>query len=103
MSTRFVERDACVRAPELLARIGIERLHVLFFALLALNEQAATGDCGGRVAFAQTLDFPDQRWSAFRPGFEQAGLGGDAIAIRSAPLGPIISPHEGSEKEAEED
>ena len=100
MSARFPERDARVGAPQLLAGVRIERQHVLFVAVLALNEEAAIGNRGGRVALAEAVDFPDQRRPALRPRVKQAGLRGDSIAVRTAPLRPVGGPGEGAEKQA---
>ena len=65
------------------------RWFVLLIAALALREQAPTRDGKGRVAFAEALRFPDQRRPPGGPGFQQSGLGRNAIALRSTPLRPV--------------
>ena len=81
--------------PNFLAVIEIERGHehtalaVLFGG--ALGEDAPVGDGDAGHAAAQALGAPSQWRAIAGPFFEQTRLGRDAVAVRAAPLRPLLA------------
>ena len=55
---------------------------------VAHGEDPAIGDRHAGESATQARSFPGQRRAAFGPLVEQAGVGRDAVAMRTAPAGP---------------
>ena len=75
--------------PELVAGFDVQRDHEFLVPPLALGVHPAIDDGERGVADAEAADFPENLGSAGGPGGEKAGFGGDSVAIRASPLGPI--------------
>ena len=61
--------------------------------MVADDVEAALESHDGGEASAQAADFPGERGAFFGPFVEEVFLGGDAVAVGAAPLGPVAGVH----------
>lgn len=79
--------------PEGLAVLGGKGTDALaFFVTVEVSGgvEDAIGDGDGGEAFAGTFNIPEELGRAFFPVLDDASFGGEAVAVRTAPLGPVF-------------
>ena len=84
-----LENLADLRRPKLLAILDAHGDELLAAVADAHGEELAAHDGIAGVTEPGIFENPELLRSAFRPGFQQALLGADVIAVRPAPLGPV--------------
>ena len=84
------EPAAVRRLPDLLAGRGVERDDVLLVAARAERVEPAAGGRKRRVAVAGPRRLPRKRRAAGWPGLQQPCFRRTPVAVRPAPLGPVV-------------
>ena len=75
--------------PEDLAVGAVEGQNVVGVGLLTHGEDALAGERHAGETGAEAGGFPEERGTVLGPLLEQAGFGGKAVAVRTAPLRPV--------------